>query len=232
MVQSVFGTTWTTVKLLQSIFVMFKVISLYLEILVILGIPLILMGSNSTVLASRPFIMLFGGMYCALVLHHYKAHPSHIGLTWYNFRLALLKLVTPSLFIVALGITILYFASDASRTWLIGTDPLTTTTLSSRIFLYMFASAPIQELIFRGYFTYRMERILKNSYWITTLSVLVFTIAHVPFHSPIMLVVSLAMGIIYIFNYQKYRNLGAITISHSVVGAILILVRNFYLPYT
>ena len=54
---------------------------------------------------------------------------------------------------------------------------------------------------------------------------------YVPFHSPIMLLVALTMGITYIFNYQEYRNLLAITISHAVVGAVLIMVRNFYLPY-
>jgi hypothetical protein len=210
---------------------MFKVIGLYLEVLFILGIPLVLMGENSSVLASRPFILLFGGIYCTLVLYHYKAHPSHIGLTRRNFRRALGYLITPSLSIIALTLAILCSVSDSTRAWLIGTDPLTTTSLWTRIALYMLASAPIQEFIFRGYFTYRMERILKNNYWTITLSVLVFTIAHVPFHSPIMLLVALTMGITYIFNYQEYRNLPAITISHAVVGAVLIMVRNFYLPY-
>ena len=211
---------------------MFKVIGLYFEVFIILGIPLVLMGSSTSILADRPFLMLVGGLYCAAVLFHYNAQLADIGLTLRNFKQSLAYLVTPSLGIIALTLVILSFSPPPLRIWLIGTDPLSVTSLGNRILLYIFASAPIQELIFRGYFTYRLERIVKNNYWLLTLSILVFTIAHIPFHSPIMLVISLVMGITYIFNYQKYRNLYAIMISHAMVGAILILIRNFYLPYT
>lgn len=175
--------------------------------------------------------MLVGSLYCTSVLLHYNAKLADIGLTLCNFKHSLVYLITPSLAIIALALVILALAPDPLRLYLIGSDPLSVKSLWSRLFLYVFASAPLQELIFRGYFTYRLEKIVKNNYWLLTLSILVFTIAHVPFRSPIMIVVSLFMGIAYILNYQKYRNLYAITISHAVVGGILIMVRNFYVPY-
>lgn len=211
---------------------MLKVLGLYLEIFVILGIPVVLMGSSSAALAGRQLITVVGGLYCYLILRHYKAKLADIGLTLRNFRQSFMYLITPSLGIIALALTLIVFIPDNYRLWLIGSDPLRYSPMWSRLAIYIFTSAPLQEFIFRGYFTYRLERIVKNDYWLLTLSILVFTIAHIPFRSPMMIVVSLFMGITYIFNYQKYRNLYTIMISHAVVGSILMLVRNFYLPYT
>ena len=211
---------------------MFKTIILYLEVIIILGVPVFLMGTNPSVLASRQFMTVIGAFYCWGVLRHYNAKFADIGLTLRNFRQALVNLITPSLVIIAFAMAVMYVASDMQRIWLIGTDTLKYSPMWSRLSVYIFISAPLQELIFRGYFTYRLEKIVKNNHWLLTLSILVFTLAHVPFRSPLMVLVALFMGITYIFNYQKYRNLLAITVSHAVVGAILMIVRNFYLPYT
>lgn len=61
---------------------------------------------------------------------------------------------------------------------------------------------------------------------------LIFVIAHVPFLSPMMILVAMWMGYLYVNNYLKYFNILPIMLSHAVVGSLLILLRNFYLPYS
>jgi membrane protease YdiL (CAAX protease family) len=71
-----------------------------------------------------------------------------------------------------------------------------------------------------------------HSTLINFISVLAFTLAHLPFHSLIMLVVTFVMGISYLKNYLKYQNIYTVMLAHAFTGALLILIRNFYLPYS
>lgn len=210
---------------------MLSKIILYLEIIVLLGGPLFLMGADSSILASRPLLMAIGGFYCAFQLSYNKAKFSDIGITTRNLSRANLDLVWSSIALLIVTTIIIVMVSHPVRIFLIGHDPLTNINLYERIFLYVFASAPIQELIFRGYLTFRLQRVLKNDYWIRVTSVVVFTLAHLPFRSPIMLFVSLFLGIMFTQNYLKYKNLFAVSISHGLVGGMLMILRNYYLPY-
>lgn len=210
---------------------MTKALALFLEILLALGLPIYLMGSNQFFLAARPLVLGIGGVYVGFVLWRTRATHRDIGLTRSKLLPALRSLVLPSLVSIATIIFILGVSPAEVRLWLIGTDPLTVTHLSTRLIFYIFGSSPVQELIFRGYLTYRLKQVLKSRFWIVVISTFVFIASHIPFKSPIMLVVAALLGVYYILNYLKYKNLFAVTISHAFVGSILILVRNFYLPY-
>lgn len=211
---------------------MYKTITLYLEIILVLGLPLILMGSNPFMLAARPVLMAIGGIYCVLVLRLSHATYKQVGLTLKNLLPSLYDLIIPSLITIATIVFLLVVVGADARLWLIGTDPLILPSVIMRIIFYIFGSVPVQELLFRSYFTYRLEQVFESKTWIMGLSIFVFTLAHLPFKSPVMLIVALMLGYFYILNYLKYKNLLAIIISHAFVGAVLILVRNFYLPYT
>ncbi len=210
---------------------MLSKIVLYLEIIVLLGGPLFLMGADSSILASRPLLMAIGGFYCAFRLTRAKARLSDIGLTLHNLRRANLDLVWSSIALLVVSSIIIIMVSPPVRLFLIGQDPLTNIALYERIFLYIFASAPIQELIFRGYLTFRLQQVIKSDKWVRIISVAVFTLAHLPFRSPIMLFVSLFLGIMFTQNYLKYKNLFSVSISHGLVGGMLMILRNYYLPY-
>lgn len=204
---------------------------LYLEIILLLGGPLFLMGSDSSILASRPLLMAIGGFYCAFALTRSKAKLGDIGLTFHNFRRANLDLVWSSIAVLITTSIIIIMVAPPLRLFLIGVDPLTHISLYERILLYIFASAPIQELIFRGYLTFRLQKVIKSDKWVRVMSVAIFTLAHLPFRSPIMLFVSLFLGIMFTQNYLKYRNLFSVSLSHGIVGGALMILRNYYLPY-
>lgn len=176
--------------------------------------------------------MAIGGIYCVLVLRLSRATYKQVGLTLRNLWPSLYNLIIPSLITIATIILLLVIVSGGTRLWLIGTDPLILPSVVMRIIFYVCGSVPVQELLFRSYFTYRLEQVFESQTWIIALSIFVFTLAHVPFKSPVMLIVALMLGYFYIINYLKYKNLLAVIISHAFVGSVLILVRNFYLPYT
>lgn len=210
---------------------MTKALSLFLEIVLALGLPIYLMNANQFVLAARPIVLGMGGIYAGLVLWHYQATHRDIGITRSKLLPSMRSLIIPSLVTIATIIFILMVVPTETRLWLIGTDPLTVQHLSTRLIFYMFGSAPVQELIFRGYLTYRLQQVFKSRFWIILFSTLIFIAAHIPFKSPIMLIIAALLGVYYILNYLKYKNLFALIFSHAFVGSILILVRNFYLPY-
>ncbi len=209
-----------------------KAFSLYFEIIVLLGLPLYFMSASDTLLAARPWLLAIGGLYCAAILVHSRATFTDIGLTLGHLQSSLTSLILPSLTIILLVIILLAASSPPERLWWIGTDPLSIPSLSVRLVYYIFGSAPVQELIFRGYLTYRLRSVFANLSLIKLLSIGVFTLAHLPFKSPVMLLVALFMGTIYFSNYRRFGNLLAVSASHALVGACLIWLRNYYLPYT
>lgn len=206
-------------------------IIIFFEIVVLLGGPLILMGTDSAILASRPLLMAIGGFYCAFRLSHSHAKLADIGITLHNFTRANKDLIWSSTALLIVTAIIIVMVSTPVRLFLIGEDPLTNILLIERIFLYITASAPIQELIFRGYLTFRLRQVFKNENLIRIISISVFALAHLPFRSPIMLFVSLFLGVALTQNYLKYHNLFSVSLFHGLVGAMLMLLRNYYLPY-
>ena len=103
--------------------------------------------------------------------------------------------------------------------------------MSSLLLSYILFSVPIQELIFRGYFTWRLKQVFISPQIIRLFSVVIFTAVHIPFYNPFLLLVSFTMGLLYIYNYQKYQNIFALMISHSLVGVYGIIIRNAWFPY-
>lgn len=209
-----------------------KCLLLLIEIILLVGLPYYLITSQTAMLAARPLLLGLGGFYCLLQLFRARVTLATLGLTRHNFTPALRSLVAPSLSIVLAIYLLLYFSSPATRLWLIGSDPLSISNFAARLAFYIFGSAPVQEFIFRGYLTWRLEKAELTSIWLWTLSVGIFTLLHLPFNSPIMSGVAFSLGILYLANFLRYRNLLAVTLSHALVGAGLIILRNVYLPYT
>ncbi|EKD80651.1 MAG: hypothetical protein ACD_40C00043G0006 [uncultured bacterium] len=211
---------------------MSKYFIFWLEVLLILVIPILLFSVNSYFFALRHVIMGLGGLYCSYRLFRSKATFSSLGIRQTNFLLAVKDLAFPSLVFVGITWIIFLLLSTSSLKIIVGYDPLTIKSFIERILAYIFLSAPIQELIFRGYITWRIKEIYQNPRLIQFLSVTFFMFAHLPFYSPLLLFITLFMGLIYIKNYLKFQNLFAPILSHAFVGACLLLIRNAWFPYT
>ena len=154
-----------------------------------------------------------------------------LGIHKAQFVNAMRDIILPSFLLVLMTFTIFYFLPFNYLKIINGYDSLPIVSFVDRLMAYVFLSSPIQEIIFRGYITWRITQVFSSVRVIETLSVAFFTFAHLPFQSPLIILITFLMGVVYIKNYHKYQNLFAPIISHSLVGASLIVIRSIWFPY-
>ena len=195
----------------------------YLELVTFLVIPVILFALYPELFALRQAITVLGTLYCLTRLYSSRNPIKALGFQKANFWPALHSLITPSLFMVVTAFLIFAFTPSEFLRLIAGSDPLRSRTLLERLLVYFFISTPLQELIFRGYLTWRLEQVFSSTHSIQTISIIIFTLAHIPFFSPLILLLTFIMGYVYIRNYLRYRNLYALILSHSVVGSGIIM---------
>jgi len=202
----------------------------YLEVLLFI-IVITLLSQSSAILATRHIFLAIIGTYSSWRLIKSSATLASLGIRRTNFLSSIYDLINPSLIIILAVYLVFEFTPIGLLTWLVGYDALPTISFTRRIIAYIFLSAPIQELIFRGYITWRIKEVFSDTRLIQWFSIAFFTLAHIPFKSPLLIIITFFMSILYIRNYQKYQNLFAPIISHALVGAVLIVIRNVWFPY-
>jgi membrane protease YdiL (CAAX protease family) len=210
---------------------MSKTVSFWLEIFLLLILPVGLLMWSPAALALRPLLLAIGGAYCLWRLRSSHVSLADLGLSWKGFSTSLRSLALPSLLLVAFTYLLFMVLPLNSLRAFVRYDSLTMSSFSSRILAYILLSSPIQELIFRGYLTWRLNQVFTNNYLIKLISIGLFTIVHLPFYSPLLLFISTTMGVMYIWVYSRDRNLYAPIISHSIVGACMLVIRNAWFPY-
>ncbi len=201
-----------------------------IELMTLYFLPIFGMGYSPELLRYRPYLFLLGGIYVLWRGYSHKISWSDWGITTKGWSYGWRHLLTITFILPLVVFVILWFSQPNLRVWLIGFDMLTV-SIPLRLFLYIFASVPIQEFIIRSYLTWRMERLGYSTKLNIALSSTLFVIGHIPFRSPIMLGVVVIIGYAYSRLYVHHRNIFPILISHAIVGSLLILIRNYFLPY-
>lgn len=208
-----------------------KIFAFFAEALVFFALPIALMTSSGAAMSARPLIMGLAGVYVTWQIYHLRTTPPELGLRPEHWLVSLKRLAIPSLLMVAVTYLIFLLLPPALLQLIVGYDALTGFSMGSRLLFYVFLSVPVQEFIFRGYVTLRLRETFTSRPLIILISTLLFALAHLPFYSLLMLVLTLYMGWVYIVNYLRYRNLFSLMLSHAVVGSLILLIRNAYFPY-
>lgn len=89
------------------------------------------------------------------------------------------------------------------------------------LILYMTISAPIQELILRGFYIARLELVSKNRLFLILYSAIVFAFVHGVFQNKLMVPLTFFLGLFLGWLFLKYRNLLGPVLLHGMVGAFL-----------
>ena len=190
-----------------------------------------MMAYSSAFMSIRAYVMGVGGIYLFYVLKKNKITWQQLGITTNNFFASTKELIIPSLTILITAYLIFLAVPPKLVPTLVGVDPQSINSLPLRLLLYSLWSVPFQELLFRSYLYVFASSAYTSSKTIALIMWLIFVLAHVPFFSPMMMLVAMWMGYLYVQNYLKYFNILPIMLSHALVGSILIVLRNFYLPY-
>lgn len=210
---------------------MSKIPGFVVEAFFLLILPVFILMWSRQALALRPILMGIGGVYCAWRLWVGRATPASLGIRSAGFTASLRSLAAPSIILVLITYLLFLCLPPSALRFFVGYDPLTVNSFVERLLAYLFLSSPVQELIFRGYLTWRLKQVFHSQYLVQIISVGLFTFVHLPFYSPLLLFISAAMGVMYVWVYYRDHNLWAPIISHSVVGACIIIIRNTWFPY-
>ena len=194
-------------------------------------VPVFGMGYNPTLLGYRPYLFLLGGIYVLWSGISRGVTLSDWGITTKGWHYGWTHLVSITFILPLIAFLLLSISPPELQVYLIGFDMLRV-SVSMRLILYTFVSVPIQEFIFRSYLTWRMDQLGYSTKLNIAVSSLLFVVGHIPFRSPIMLAVVTIIGYAYSRLYVHHRNILPILLSHAVIGSLLILIRNYFLPYS
>ncbi len=97
---------------------------------------------------------------------------------------------------------------------------------------YMLISSPATEFLFRGYLLNRIKLINNNPIFINLLISILFFLAHLPTGNLYIILGSFIVSIFWTWYYIKSPNLFAVTLSHSIIGGMVIPITkilNYFL---
>lgn len=197
------------------------------EFVILLVLPLMLFRYYPAVMSARHAVLFSGLAYVYLVYRAAKFTRLELGLTLTNTLPALYALIAPSALVLL--VSTLLLTSDRS---LIAIYPFVRDInyygFVPSVLAYAFFSVPLQELIFRGFYLSRLERLSTNRFFLLTYSAFVFMLIHVLFDSFLLFLITGVMGVVWADNFLRYRSLPAIIISHATLGGFLIYFINLY----
>src|SRR3989339_483745 len=128
----------------------------FIELFCLAALPIFGTYFYSTYLVYRPIIYFLGGFYVIWTTYLGSASWSDIGFNQRHFSKSLLSLIPVSIVLPTLTFFVLSIANPSWIDFLVGTEPIKL-QLGYRLFLYAVLSVPIQELVYRGYLTWRLK---------------------------------------------------------------------------
>lgn len=90
------------------------------------------------------------------------------------------------------------------------------------LFVYAILASPLQELIFRGYQTSRLELVSKNRVFLLLYTSLTFASFHLPSRSIPVVLGTFLLGLMWEWDFIKNRNLATLSLSHVAVGIFFV----------
>lgn len=89
---------------------------------------------------------------------------------------------------------------------------------------YVFLSSPSQEFIYRGLLFNELNNLNNNALFQIIFSAITYSFLHIIYHDLITMLASLFMGVLWGITYYYRPNLIGVSISHSILGAISIVI--------
>jgi len=187
--------------------------------------PLILLRFYPVLIHYRIYVLMSSLIYIFIVVYSQKITLKLLGFNSSTFILAVKALFIPTLFSMLLTYIFFQFA----KKWLIIpllVEEIRTPSIAVSALTYIFISAPLQEFVYRGYLVSRLEVVSHNEIFIKLYSAIIFMVIHTPFHNWFLPLGSLILGLLWTSNFLKYRNVYALMLSHTLIGATYIFLMG------
>lgn len=92
------------------------------------------------------------------------------------------------------------------------------------IFIYTFFSVLPQEYLYRVFYFKRYRFLFKNENIFFITNALIFSLAHLMFHSVLILLITLIGGYVFVYTYHKTKSWFWVCIEHAIYGSWLFTV--------
>jgi len=178
-------------------------------------LPVLLVFLELIPFSWRFYVLILAAMVVVVIAYLYRFSLVELGFTGNNLGKSLKAIALPTL--ISAGLMFVYYLTHGSR--------LDNSAYQWIFYLFFVGvSSPIQEFLYRG-FLFGIFKRAKFAPWLQIiLSTLLYSFVHLIYRDIPTLVFTFIIGIYWGWNYAKFRNLYSIIISHSLLGAISILV--------
>lgn len=188
-----------------------------ITLIVICGyvLPVLLIYWQLVPFAWRFYLLIFAAVTIIAIARLDQFSGKELGFTTQNLQNSLRAIALPTL--ASAMMMVIYYTQNGSR--------INNSAYSWSFYLFfVFLSSPLQEFLYRGFLFGILTR-AKLAVWLQILlSSFLYGLVHLIYKDiPTLLLTSL-IGLFWGFHYAQYRNLYSIIISHSLLGAIAILV--------
>ncbi|MEM6399158.1 MAG: CPBP family intramembrane glutamic endopeptidase [Cyanobacteria bacterium P01_D01_bin.116] len=163
----------------------------------------------------RFYLLILAAAAILIINLLYRFSPLELGFTKKNLLSSLKAIALPTL-----GCALLMFGY-----YLLQGSRIDNSDYSWTFYLFFVAiSSPLQEFLYRGFLFNLFSTVKMRKWQQILLSAFLYSFVHLIYRDLPTLISTFAIGIFWGYHYIKYRNLHSIIISHSLLGAIAILV--------
>jgi uncharacterized protein len=178
-------------------------------------LPVVLVYFKLVPFSWRFYILILAAFTILAIARLYRFSAVEVGFSKHHFKTALKAIALPTLASALLMLIYYYFQGsridNSAYHW-------------SFYLFFVIVSSPIQEFLYRGFLFGIFSR-AKLGIWLQILlSTLLYSFLHLIYRDVPTVIFTFIIGIFWGYHYAKYQNLPSIIISHSLLGAIAILV--------
>jgi uncharacterized protein len=178
-------------------------------------LPVLLIFLGLVPFSWRFAVLILAAIVVVVIARLYRFSPVELGFTRNNLETSLKAIALPTLGFALL--MLIYYIIQGTR--------IDNSAYSSPFYLFFIGvSSPLQEFLYRGFLFSIFSRV-KLAIWLQiTLSTLLYSFVHLIYRDLSTLVLTVIIGLTWGWYYAKFQNLYSIIVSHSLLGAIAILV--------
>lgn len=196
-------------------------------ILIFIGGPMAFYVNSFSIPKSIPLLAVFLMALISLLVSK-KYSKKSFGLNGFNgWKVLFIRLAITLSSIVILTMATLpserIFYLPIHNTWL---------WIAIMIF-YPIWSAFTQEVIYRGFFFFRYQKLMSNSKLFALLNGVLFGFLHIIFKNWIAVVGAATIGVVWAYTYSKHRSILIVSLEHAIVGDFIFTIGlgyYFYVP--
>lgn len=190
----------------------FKAVLVFFIVIVYIGLPLLILADIIN-FNYKFYTLTISGIIIYILFRFLGFSNCDLGITNHNIQKSIVSVLPITVLLAIIG----------SVLWIGGFSRITPNENWTFFIFYIFISSPIQEFLYRGALEAAFQE-LNYPYIVRIFaSSILYSFVHIIYRDYLTLLLTLLIGLIWYYCYQKSKNLIGVSISHAVVGIVTII---------